>query len=188
MIDTERLAHIKSVYSGVAIVLMMLGLMLLIKPGISAAWFFRLGGIVMIGFGIVRLCGYFSKDLLQLAFQFDFAVGLIACLIGIIMVLWGQELSSLVCVCIGLFLVADALLRIQTALDARQIGLERWPVILVIALLAAVIGILLVFRPYQGVRAITRLIGLNLIIEGILNLYVVRNTVNTIRRKMEWEP
>ena len=59
---------------------------------------------------------------------------------------------------------------------------------LALALLAAAIGILLVFRPYQGVRAITRLIGLNLIIEGILNLYVVRNTVNTIRRKMEWEP
>ena len=80
-----------------------------------------------------------------------------------------------------------ALLRIQTAFDAKRIGVEKWWIILIVALIAAVIGTMLFLRPYQRNKAIVMLIGLNLIIDGILNLFVVQSTVSTIRRRNEWE-
>ena len=55
--------------------------------------------------------------------------------------------------------------------------------ILLVALLTAVIGALLFFRPYNGIEAAAFLIGLNLAIDGVLNFYVVQSTVSTIRRK-----
>ena len=48
-------------------------------------------------------------------------------------------------------------------------------------------GILLLVTPFETAGMIVRLIGLNLSLDGILNLFVVRNTVETIRRNTKWE-
>ena len=51
----------------------------------------------------------------------------------------------------------------------------------------AFVGILLLVTPFETAGMIVRLIGLNLSLDGILNLFVVRNTVETIRRNTKWE-
>ena len=53
--------------------------------------------------------------------------------------------------------------------------------------MVAIVGILLLVAPFETMSIIVRLIGLNLCLDGILNLFVVRNTVETIRRNTEWE-
>lgn len=183
----KKLKKVKDIYSGFSLCLIVLGIFLLFQPNIAADVFCRLCGAVLVLFGIVKLFGYFSKDLLQLAFQFDFAMGIISILIGLTMCFWSRQFMETLIIGIGFFIIVDALLRVQTALDARKIGVDNWWVILMIALVTSVIGALLFFRPYQGTKAVVMLIGLNLIIDGILNLLVVRSTVTTIRRIKEWE-
>lgn len=78
--------------------------------------------------------------------------------------------------------LVDALLRMQTAMDAWRIGVKRWRMILVFALLVALAGGMLFLRPYEGRTAIVMLMGVNLIIDGVLNLFVVQNTVSILRR------
>ena len=82
----------------------------------------------------------------------------------------------------GLFMLIDALLRMQTALDARKIGVKRWRMILICSFLVALTGAMLFMKPYEGRSAIVMLMGINLIIDGILNLFVVQNTVSIMRR------
>ena len=55
------------------------------------------------------------------------------------------------------------------------------------ALITAVIGTLLFLKPYNGLEGVVIIIGLNLIIDGILNLFVTQSTVDIIRRKTERE-
>ena len=179
----EHLKKVKIIYSVFSVCLIILGIVLLIKPNMTAEIFCRICGVLLFLFGIVKLFGYFSRDLLQLAFQFDFAMGIISCLMGLTMIFWSEQLMEVLVIGIGLFMLMDALLRIQTALDAKKIGVQLWWMILLIALLTAVIGALLFFRPYNGIEAAAFLIGLNLAIDGVLNFYVVQSTVSTIRRK-----
>lgn len=141
----------------------------------------------LIIFGIVKLFGYFSRDLLQLAFQFDFAMGIISSLIGFVMLFWSKQFMEALIIGMGLFMLVDALLRIQTAHDAKIIGVKSWWLILVIAFITAVTGTLLFLKPYNGYESVMILIGLNLIVDGILNLFVVQSTVNTIERRTEWD-
>ena len=114
-------------------------------------------------------------------------MGIISSLIGFVMFFWTTRFIDLLIIGIGLFIVFDALLRIQTALDARKIGVQSWWVILLMALITGVIGVILFLRPYTGRTALVMLIGLNLIIDGILNLFVVQSTVTTIWRDRKWE-
>ena len=87
----------------------------------------------------------------------------------------------------GLFILADALLRVQTAFDAKRIGVKQWWLILIMSLITAVIGTLLFLKPYNGTEGFMILIGLNLVIDGMLNLFVVQSTVDIIKRKNEWK-
>ena len=55
------------------------------------------------------------------------------------------------------------------------------------SLITAVIGTLLFLKPYNGTEGVMILIGLNLVVDGILNLFVVQSTVDIIKRKNEWK-
>ena len=86
-----------------------------------------------------------------------------------------------------MFFLIDALSKIQTAIDARRIGVERWWLILGVALVAAALGALVILTEYRDIAIVSRLIGANLAVDGVRNLYVTQSTVNTIRRKKVWE-
>ena len=58
---------------------------------------------------------------------------------------------------------------------------------MVVALVAAIIGVLAILMEFREFEIVSRLIGTGLAIDGVLNLYVTQSTVNTIRRKKEWE-
>ena len=51
-------------------------------------------GIILILFGIVRLIGFFSKDLYRLAFQYDLAFGILMVTLGIIMLVHPGSLMN----------------------------------------------------------------------------------------------
>ena len=88
---------------------------------------------------------------------------------------------------IGIFMLVDGAFKIQTAVEAKRFGIENWWLILVMSFVVAFVGILLLVTPFETASMIVRLIGLNLSLDGILNLFVVRNTVETIRRNTKWE-
>ena len=73
----------------------------------------------------------------------------------------------------------DGLLKIQTALDARRFGLERWWLIGIAAVAASILGILIIVDPFgsTGVAGAMMLLGATLIMEGLLNLYVAVFTI-----------
>lgn len=182
----KKLKAVKYTYSIFACALIAFGLTVLVRAWIPEHVFMLAGGILMIGFGIVRILGYFSKDILQLAFQFDLILGIASAVMGCYMI-WDPFASSQIMTILGLFFLIDALSKVQTAIDARRIGMDRWWLILGVALAAVIIGTLVVLTEFQDFHMVSRLIGANLAIDGVLNLYVTQSTVNTIRRKKEWE-
>lgn len=85
-------------------------------------------------------------------------------------------------------MIIDAFLKVQTALDAKKFGIEKWYMVLLIAMIVAVSGILLMLMLFESEAGIIRLLGVNLLIDGVLNLCTVQSTVKTFRRrKREWE-
>lgn len=58
-------------YIIISAVLCVLGAVLIAFPDFSVSLLGVICGITMIVFGIVKLTGYFSKDLYRLAFQYD---------------------------------------------------------------------------------------------------------------------
>lgn len=183
----KKLKIVKNTYSLLTICLIVVGLVLLVFPQVALSVMCKIIGIFLIVYGIVKLTGYFSKDIFQLAYQFDFGLGIVSLILGTIMLVKTGRIIDILSVVVGIFIIVDAALRIQTAVEAKKFGLEKWWLILIMSLAVAVLGVLLMALPYQTTGFVVRLIGLNLILDGVMNLFIVQNAVHTIIKNREWE-
>ena len=168
-----------------SLLLCALGLLLMLKPDLSAVAIGIIVGCVLIAFGVVKLIGYYSKDLYRLAFQFDLAFGLFLLVLGLVVLLRPQLAMSTLCVILGVEIVADCLFRIQTALDAKRFGLGSWWLILLLAVLAGAGGVLMVMSPMSGALTLTVLLGVSLLAQGILNLGVTLCAIKIMAQPMD---
>ena len=181
--DMRSVAPMKTAKIGyivMSVLFCVLGVVLLFTPDVSALWIGRLLGIGLILFGTIKLVGYFSRDLFRLAFQYDLAFGLLLMVLGIVTLSHPGDALSFLCVMFGIPVLADGLFKIQIAMDSRQFGIRNWWLVLALAALTCVVGVVLVFRPMTGVRALTALMGLSLLCDGVLNLSVALCTVKIV--------
>ena len=160
-----------------------LGILLMADPGMSVALIGDIVGIVLVAFGIIKLVGYFSKDLYRLAFQFDLAFGILLIAMGLVLLIKPESAMNILCIILGIEIIADGLFKIQTSLDARRFGLNTWWLILSLAIIAGAIGAVLIFYPSESVRALTWVLGLSLLVEGVLNLCVALCAIKIIEHQ-----
>jgi uncharacterized membrane protein HdeD (DUF308 family) len=160
-----------------------LGILLMADPRMSVALIGDIVGIVLVAFGIIKLVGYFSKDLYRLAFQFDLAFGILLIAMGLVLLIKPESAMNILCIILGIEIIADGLFKVQTSLDARRFGLNTWWLILSLAIIAGAIGAVLIFYPSESVRALTWVLGLSLLVEGVLNLCVALCAIKIIEHQ-----
>jgi uncharacterized membrane protein HdeD (DUF308 family) len=171
----------KNGYIIMSVLFCILGAYLIVFPGCSARIFCILVGILLILNGIIKIIGYFSKDFYCLAFQFDFAFGILMIAIGAIIIIRSQVMVDLIFAVFGVMILADALFKIQMSVDARRFGLGLWWRILAVAVLTGIFGAVLLVRPFEGARLMMVLEGISILLEGLLNLCVAVYTIKLIK-------
>ena len=170
-------------YIVISLALCGFGIMLIVNPEISLAAFGVFTGVCLIAFGAVKIIGYLSRDLYRLAFQYDLAFGILMIALGIMVILEPNNVIDTVCVAIGIAFLTDGLLKIQIAIDARSFGIKQWWLVLSMAILAVIVGVLLIFRTAESVHTLMVLLGISLLADGILNLTTVLTTVKIIHHQ-----
>lgn len=161
----------------------MVGLLLMVFPGVSMSVVGIAAGVMLVAFGAVKLMGYFSRDLYQLAFQFDLAFGVLLMVLGGVILVNPDRVLTFLCAIMGVAILADGLFKLQSSLDARRFGLKVWGWLLALAICAGLIGTTLLLHPSQSARVMMILLGVGLLFEGVLNLYFAVFAVKVIRRE-----
>lgn len=171
-------------YIVMSIALCILGVAMIIVPRRMAPLIAGLLGASMILFGLIKLIGYFSRDLFRLTFQYDLAFGILLIAMGIILTVRSGSLIIFISIIYGFYVLADSLLKVQIAIDSRRFGIRQWWLILGTAILTGMLGFLLVLRPFEGAELLIMLLGASLLAEGLLNLITVIMTVRIIRHQL----
>lgn len=170
-------------YIVMSVLLCALGIFLIAVPDFSISAVGTICGAILIVFGIVRLVGYFSKDLYRLAFQYDLAFGIMMIALGMIMMLHPNSLMNFICITLGLSFFADGLFKIQIAIDSKRFGIREWWMILALAIITVIFGILLIAHPSESGRILTVLIGISMLCEGVLNIGTMITAVKIIKHQ-----
>ncbi len=173
----------KTGYIIISMALCILGIAIITVPDFSVSVLGTICGVLLVIFGAIKIIGYFSKDLFRLAFQYDFAFGILCSALGIIMLIKPRSMMMFICISMGISVLTDGMFKIQIALESKKFGLKSWWLILIFAIITGVFGFILLFRPGEGSRLIMIMMGITLLFEGILNFCTVITAVKIIKHQ-----
>ena len=169
-------------YILISVIFYVAGIVCMMIPSISPLALCICGGLILIAYGIVKIIGYLSDDMYDLAFQYDLACGLFLMVLGVIVLGCNLRIRPYLSPGLGLLILLDAVLKVQTAKDAKVFGLETWKWILTFSVIAAVFGVLIIIKPFQGKQTSRIIAGCGLFAEGIMNHLTVKETVKVTKR------
>ena len=136
--------------------------------------------LVAVGFiviGLARVLGYFANDLYRLAFQYDLAIGSLSVILAVLVLIYPDNLMAILPFGMGIYVLSDALLKLQTAIDAKLFGMRQWIGLLVASLIASVAGVISLIVSVS-LQEPTILVGIAIAADGALNFF---NTMATVR-------
>lgn len=164
-------SKIKWAYVVISVFLMALGICTFVWPEITAGTICSAMGAAAIVFGIIRIITYFMRDIKGVALNYDFSIGALAVIAGIIMLIAKSRVVDLLQVVIGVYMIIDSVFKLQTALDAKRLGVSGWWLSLILTAACLALGIVLVVK--IGTSLLMVLIGAALVADGLQNLFLV---------------
>lgn len=176
----KKLRIARDGYILISIVFYIAGISYIILPSVSPMAVCIIGGVILVAYGIVKIIGYLSDDLYCLAFQYDLACGILLIVVGIIIRGCNVRIKHQLSPGLGLLILLDAVLKVQTSKDAKTFGLETWNWILTFSIIAGVFGVLIIIGPFSGVQASHILNGCGLLVEGVMNHLEIKETVKIL--------
>ncbi len=171
-------------YIVMSVFAIVIGTIMIAMPELLAETMCMIIGIAAAAFGTVKLISYFSKDLFRLAFQFDLAEGILLIILGITTAVMPEMFLGMIGTVFGICVMADGLLKIQVALDAKTFGVSKWWLILTAAVLAVTAGFFLIINPIESSAVVAVITGITLLTEGIMNLITVLVAVKIIKNQL----
>lgn len=169
-INFERLSRSKWVYILASVVFIAIGVMLIIDPSATGNLLSFIFGGALIAYGAFRVISYFAKNKGEKNVTVDVIIGAVFILGGLTVIIMHDAILSFIAFVIGVFLVIDGLLKLQTAINAKRAAIPSWWLVLVVSLICIALGCGLVFyRTLQG-NALWVALGIALLFDGIQNL------------------
>ena len=122
-------------------------------------------GIFFIIKGAFQIFNYFVEKGQNDFFNNELLVGVISVLLGVAAIAVGAEIANVFRVVLGIWLVYESLVRINTAIKLSAAGIPVWKYILLIGLGILLLGVFVVFND------VTVVIGWMMIIAGIIGIF-----------------
>ncbi len=136
--STSWLAVLESLIVGA------LGLILVIEPqGMTKIIFYVLGIFLMVK-GVYKILNYFAMHGKYDFYNNDLLYGIVALIFGILSVVMWQQLSSVIGIIVGAWMIYSALVRMNTAIKMHAAGVKEWFYVLLLSLVMLALGIYLV--------------------------------------------
>ena len=181
----KKLRMARDGYILISFIFYVSGIIYMLMSSTSPLVFCICSGIILILYGIVKIIGYCSNDLYNLAFQYDFACGVFLIVVGIITLGCNLRIRQYLTPALGLLILLDAVLKLQTSKDAKVFGLRTWNRILIFSIIAGIFGVLIIVKPFQGIRITHIINGCGLLAEGIMNHLTVKETVKITNKRVQ---
>ena len=168
-------------YIAASVLFIFLGILFIVFPETSILVMVKLSAVIMMLFGLIKLVGYFSKDLYRLAFQFDLEFGILLFVLGLVVLIKSSSAVNFLCIALGIVVLTDGLFKMRISFNSKNIGISEWWLTFAVSILAILIGLVLVFKPSNSANVIMAVLGISLIVDGLLNLCVAFASVKIIK-------
>lgn len=171
-----------------AILCIVLGIVLVVWPGMSVKVVCMSIGAVLAVNGLIKLFNYtFSRDGSMFS-QLNLIMGVIITLIGAWILLRPNAIIAMVPILVGIIIIIHGVNNLQQAVNLSQSGYDKWWLALLLGILTIGFGILLICNPFEAIDTLVMFIGIFLIYDGISDIWIVSRVsyaAKQVRQEME---
>lgn len=148
------------------IILLILGIILLIVPGKIITTIIKIFGVIIIGLGIFNIINTIktTKNNIELLY------GILITILGLILFVNPTGIASIMPFTLGMWIVFKSIFKMRLIRSLKKIGENEWIKPLIVNLITLVLGLILIFNPFEGVTAMLRIIAIFIIIYTILEI------------------
>lgn len=158
----------QSAWMGVleSIATVILGIFLIVWPNTALKVIAYVFGVFFIIKGAYQIINYFVVKGQNNFFDNSLLAGVVSLLVGIAALVMGEEIASVFRIVIGIWIIYEALVRMNTALKLHSAKIDAWKYTLVLGLSMLVIGVFITF--YAG--AVISLVGWMMVLTGVIGI------------------
>ena len=185
--QSEALKELKGVtwQSGVVgILFVLLGVVLLINPEeVTRRIFYTIGTLIVV-FGLIQLLMYFLSNVERSLKRNRFIIGILMIITGTFFILGYKIIKNAVPYIMGVFILTNGIMKMQTAMNAMKIKGNRWGMLVIIAVLTILLGIAILILANGITNFVLRIVGASMIFSGVTDIinmiYMSRGLKNYI--------
>lgn len=158
----------KSAWSAIveSLVILLFGILMVVWPDITIRVIANILGVIFIISGAYQIINYFVIKGQKDFFNNSLLRGVIVLLVGIAAIFIGEDLANIFRIIIGIWMIYEALVRMNTAIKLHSVGIKAWSYTLIIAICMLVVGIFVTFNT----GAVITLIGWMMILSGVFGI------------------
>ena len=154
----------------ISILLIIVAIFLIAKPGIALSTVVTLFAIVFLVDGIINIIAYMMEDAEIRAFSNELMMGILLVILGFIILLNQPLFISILPIMIGIWIFIKSIMKFQLAINLKSALAERWGLLLVSSILMAILGVLIIVNPFEAIFTLTRFIGIMMLVAEVINI------------------
>lgn len=154
----------------ISILMIIMSLFLIFEPIKALKTIVMIFGIVITLSGIVSLFSYFRLGRELKMISFSLIEGLLEIIAGILILYNTEVMATFIPIMVGIWIIVKNLIRFQLSINLKQIPNSGWIWFLIASILAILLGVLIIIKPFSATLTITLIAGIILFITEFLNL------------------
>ncbi len=154
----------------ISMLLIIVSIFLIVKPGIALSTAVTLFAIVFIFDGIINIVSYMMKNTEIRAFSNELIMGILLLILGLIIICNQTLFISILPIMVGMWIFIKSIVKIQLAINLKSAIADKWELLLVSSVLMCILGILIIVNPFEEIVTLTRFIGIMMLITEIIDV------------------
>ncbi len=176
---TENIIKYLKTSIAISILLIIFSIFLIFAPEASLSLIMRVLGIILIFSGLLHTINYFSEFKEFKTISVQLIIGVLTLIIGITIIFKPLIINDILVILIGSWIIIESVIKFQIALKEKVLGLDFWLLPLILSIVSFIIGVVILFNPFEAIIAITTICGIMLLISEICNIieniYILKN-------------
>ena len=166
----------------------LLGLVLVLRPGLSVRIVCTAVGIVLILSGVTRIIDWFCARDGSMYAQMNLIFGIVLVVVGVWIVVKPDKVLAIIPIIVGIVIGMHGLNNLKQAIELWRDKYDKWWVAFILGALTVGLGVLLICRPFAAIDTVVMLIGFFMIYDGLSNIWIVTRiykNAKMFRQEME---
>lgn len=170
-----------------ALIFVALGIVLLVWPGTTGKIVCMVLGVALLVYGVCQVVGFFLRK------DEGWGSGVVYLLSGLctLTLAWlmlsndGKGVMAIVPLVLGAAVVVDSCMSLKRAFQLKELGMERWWIAALLAVVTLLFGLVVMFNPFESALLVIRILGGVLVYQGLSDLVTITRLTYYGKRVLE---